>query len=118
MTIPTDTHIEGINNPTATVNLSEDQTFTLSDDIETFIIVNMSEVETVNVLIKGTRDETDLSSYGSIDISGGLPLAISPGAVATTTLALMYKHIGENGDEITVSSSSTDSAKVICWLCK
>lgn len=118
MAIPINDHSQGINNPTETENLSLVRDFILQDGLETLVMVNLSEEE-VTVLVKGVdRDHTDLPAYGKIDITAGYPITILPGNVATITLALMYKHFGESGDTIQVSSSSVEKERVICWLCE
>lgn len=116
MTLPINTLSNGINNPTSTETLSIDRTFVLASNLKQLIFLNTSTSEPVNILIKGTRPTTSLPQYGDIDISGGDPFTLSPLAVCTLAVQLMYKHFGENGDTITISSTSTDKSKVVCWL--
>ncbi len=116
MAIPVNTLSDEINNLTSTVTLSFDQTFLFTSNLATLIIVNTSTTDSVDFLIKGTRPITNLPQYGDINIGDGDQFTLTPLAVCTLAVQLMYKHFGENGDTITISSTSAEKSKVICWL--
>jgi len=116
MAIPINTLSNGVINPTIAENLAVPQTFVLASNQKTLIIVNASQTETAIVLLKGTRDTINLPTWGEQDISEGFPVTLAPTTVATLIMELMYKHLGENGDVITVSSDSTEKDRVMCWL--
>lgn len=116
MAIPTNQCTIGITLDSPTENLSIAQDFVLSSNQKMLFIFNASSSETANVLLKGTKSEIELSQWGTENISDGLPITIAPMKLTTIILSEMYKHIGENGDVITVSTDSTEKEKVTCWL--
>ena len=116
MAIPVNTLSDEINNLTSKVTLSVDQTFLFTSNLVSLIIVNTSATDSVDFLIKGTRASTNLPQYGDVNISTGDNFTLTPLAVCTLAVQLMYKHFGENGDTITISSTSAEKASVICWL--
>lgn len=116
MALPVNNLDEGVINPTEIATLETPETFRLDSDHKSLVIVNASLTETANVTVKGTRDNVAIPLYGLLDISNGLPIVIAPLGVATIVLPLMYKHLGEEGDFITVSTDSIEKQYVLCWI--
>ena len=116
MTLTTNGYGEGILNPLSSGNLQLPETFVLSSNQNTLTFVNTSIAETIDILVKGTRLTIYIPSYGNEDISDGLPLTILPLNVTFLVIPKVYKHLGENGDVITISSESVGKEKLLCWL--
>lgn len=116
MALTTNGYAEDILNPLSLGNLGSSEIFVLSSEQKTLTFVNTSTTETIDILIKGTRPSIYIPSYGNEDISEGLPLTILPFNVAIVIMPKIYKHLGENGDVITISSESPGKENILCWL--
>ena len=116
MSLPINTFTDGVVNPTEITTLINSESFRLQSEHKTITIVNASTTEVADVVIKGTRDNIEIPFYGHLDIREGLSVVIQPLSVATITIQLMFKQIGENGDFITLSTDSIEKERVISWV--
>lgn len=116
MILSTNSLTDSITTLTNTGHLSTEQRFNLASDQKTLNIVNCSDSKTQAGIIKGTRPTIKLTQFGDENISDGIPFSLEPLEVQSFALQLMYKHFGELGDQITITSTSIENSKLVCWL--